>query len=35
MFFLPLILGAIAGIGIGYFFSPIINDILDGAGIFF
>ncbi len=35
MFFLPMILGIIVGIGVGYFFSPIINDILSGAGIFF
>ncbi len=28
------ILGAILGIGVGYFFSPIIGDILGGLGVF-
>ncbi len=34
MFFLPMILGVIVGIGVGYFFSPILDDILGGLGIF-
>ncbi len=34
MFFLPMILGVIVGIGIGYFFSPILDDLLGGLGVF-
>jgi len=34
MFFLPMILGIIVGIGIGYFFSPILDDMLGGLGLF-
>ncbi len=32
---LGFILGGIVGIGIGYFFYPIINDVLNGIGLFF
>ncbi len=31
---LGFILGGIIGIGLGYFFSPIINDVLGGLGVF-